>query len=104
MLSRISRSMATENCTEVSLKEANQSPIGRQVENPKWGLRETNLADPPTDTAEPPKKIGGFDLSFDSSSSGEIKPEIADYANKHIRNDLTNQTLLEGILAKNPIS
>ena len=35
MLSRISRSMATENCTEVSLKEANQSPIGRQVENPK---------------------------------------------------------------------
>lgn len=54
-------------------------------------------------TAEPLKTIGGFDLSFDSSSSGEIKPEIADYANKHIRNDITNQTLL-GILAKNPIS
>lgn len=43
MLSRISRSMATENCTAVSLIEANQRPIERQVENPECGLHETNL-------------------------------------------------------------
>ena len=82
------------------MEEGHQSSSERKAESPKRGLRETYLTDPVINPAEPPKKIGCFELSDDSYNIWGIN---SDYANKHIKTFLSNQTLIEGILSANPI-
>ena len=95
--------MATENDTEVPLKEGHQISSERQVETPKRRLSETGLTEPVIDLAESLKKTGRLELSGDSSNTWEINADLAGYPNKHIKTFLSNQTLMEYILRANPI-
>ena len=54
--------MTAGNDTEVSLEKGHQSSSERQEETPKRGLGETNLTNLAIDPAEPPKKMGRFEL------------------------------------------
>ena len=61
------------------------------------------LTDPVINPAEPPKKIGRFGLSEDSSNTWEIYLDLVDHANKDTETFASYQTLIEGILSANPI-
>ena len=66
-------------------------------------LSETGLIDLVINPGEPPKKMGHFVLSDESSNTWETNLDLADCANKHVRTILSNQTLTEGILIANSI-
>ena len=47
--------------------------------------------------------MGCCKLSDNSNNTWEINADLADYANKHIKILVLNQTSIEGILSANPI-
>ena len=76
------------------MEEGYQSSSERQVEIPKRGLSEIRLTDLVIDAVEPPKKMGRFQLSDDSSNTREINSDSADHTNKYINTFVSNQRLI----------